>query len=160
MCWKSSNSKELVEKVATEDIETFKVVKKYDECFVPLYFQCVFYSVGVPLSMSPNKLTLLIDSLQLFWKPVGVINQGFHSYSKSCKIRLGNNIIVDDRAPIEIGSNKDWLLDRIIYTDNLHYLDCIIPKGSHYYVNSDGEYVSDAILPTEAKPLDAVLTFG
>ena len=156
MCWKSSNSKELVEQVATEDIETFKVVKKYDECFVPLYFQCVCYAVGVPLSMSSNKLTLLMDS----WKPVGVINQGFHSYSKSCKIRFGTNIIVDDLTQIEIGSNKDWLLDCIVYTDNLHYLECIIPKGSHYYVNSHGEYVSDAILPIEAKPLDVVLTFG
>ena len=155
MCWKSSNSKELVEKVATEDIETFKVVKKCNECFVPLYFPCVCYAVGVPLSMSPNKLTLVMDA----WELVGVINQGFHSYGKNCKIRLGTNTIVD-RPQIEIGSNNDWLLDGMRYTDNLHYLECIIPKGSHYYVNSHGEYVSDAILPIEAKPLDFVLTFG
>ena len=50
------------------------------------------------------------------------ITEGFHSYktiSKACKL-----------------SGLDWM----------HIVRCVIPKSSHYFINSDDEIVSDKII--------------
>ena len=75
------------------------------------------------------------------WK----ILSGFHSYSMNCKIDL-------TRGYIRILRLDDNIVAIDCYEkDATCMLECVIPKDSVYFLNKEGEYVSDHILPLRVK---------
>lgn len=135
MCWVTKEVS-IKSKVAEEDIPVFKIVKKD----LQAYYQEFQYSIGevfktemsVPM-YSPLKL--------------GYINEGFHSYSsKKCDIEaIERYKFTEPYISVFYGKYRlDSYMDACI-------LECVIPKGSIYYLNHKGEYVSNKIKPVKVK---------
>lgn len=126
MCWVGYNPKK---HVALEDISVFKIgIKDKDEKLWSYYYDFT-YKEGM---LYNTKIGVLIS--------IGGWNrsicEGFHSYSNHCEIRINRSVFI-------IYPNTGKYLD--ILTGNLVRLNCIIPKGSEYYLNERGEYVSNQI---------------
>ena len=101
----------------------------------------------------PNEPEYNTNVVVFTWEVNGdlVITQGFHSYSRQdCfyAIEYGISIYSRNRAKEE-KEDGDWcLINRLDYTpyEEIVVLEGIIPKGSCYYKNDNGEMVSDRIV--------------
>lgn len=135
MCWITYDKKYKDFKVAEEDIPVFKVVRK-----IPLssYYTNYLYILNEVHTTEPIKINHSLIYHGEEWK----IQKGFHSYSVECttEISCGQNIQV-------YSSDDDAILLDYYKMSNTCKLECLIPKGSLYYVNEWGEYVSESILP-------------
>ena len=138
MCWTSYNKK-ISAKIAKQDIHTIKFV---DNKFIndKAYVSCYRKYVYIKNKPAPKiKITPLNDVFR-DGLTKQVINEGYHSYSAEIKTE-----IVRD----EEDCNPTYIC---LYSTNGAYMDCfkvkrvrqvtcIIPKGTKYYVNENGEYV-------------------
>ena len=131
MCWVTQGTP--VEKVAEEDIPVFKYV--FGDALESYYFSEHTYVIGRPL-YTP----LGYPSPVLGLRGGQSIGRGFHAYGVECTIKEFSrslNVYPPRNNNYNIGSYNLYKLRRI---------ECTIPKGSHYYVNNDMEYVSDTII--------------
>lgn len=130
MCW-TSNKAEL--KIAEEDIKVFKLcifirsIISYYNGFT--YELNKVYKLGEDIVPSFSTFNLEYE-----------ISEGFHSYANDCQISKR-------RWHYIVTSPTDKALD-CYGKDDLVLVRGYIPKGSHYYLNAYGEYVSDAICLT------------
>ena len=128
MCWKGYSEQK---KVAERDINVYKIGRVQDNRFI-CEFQHFYYEKWIS-----NKELVLRENL---WMGSISINEGYHSY-KSVSIEF--NSLSDTIKFIYRG------YVRYPYRDGLYDLATfIIPKGSIYYENLDGEIVSSNILYT------------
>lgn len=128
MCW---NGRSEQKKVAEKDINVYKIGRVQDNRFI-CEFRNFYYEKWIP-----NKELVLRENL---WAGNISINEGYHSY-KSVSIEF--NSLSDTIKFIYRG------YVRYPYRDGLYDLATfIIPKGSVYYENLDGEIVSSNILYT------------
>lgn len=130
MCWVTHYTP--VEKVAEEDIPVFKYVCGDD--LVSYYFTEHKYVIGETLYTTlgyPSPIPGLRGS-----KSIG---RGFHTYGNECTVKEFDRYlyVYPPCNNYHIGSYHLYKLRRV---------ECTIPKGSHYYVNNDMEYVSDMII--------------
>lgn len=89
-----------------------------------------------------------------------VINKGFHSYREPCHMRLifeGWDSTITIKYP-----TKNVFIDYFKRPSScLGIMSCIIPKGSKYYENEDGEIVSDTIKPIYCyEVINKILNYG
>lgn len=134
MCWTTKFKSCAEMRTAEEDIEVFKIAIDNRERIVS-YFYYKEYNVGKTYKMDFNEKPFFVSASKLF-----NIDSGFHSYSTKCRINL--NVY-----------DNGYILDIIFYGTLLQSyshvglvkLNCIIPKGSHYYENEYGEIVSDSL---------------
>ena len=172
MCWQGKKSDR---RVADKDIEVYKVMLKYGKRYVP-YFRSssMAYEVGkvYNTTMDENVFKKNANSQSVSY----CIFQGFHSYSmeKTCikhkkqryyasysgKLQTENLFIIankglygnsietycEDKVKEEF-ENYKWKKKGVLNT-KLHFVKCIIPKGSAYYQNHDGVIVSESIIVT------------
>ena len=132
MCWITNITPQ--SKLAEEDIPVFKIVRKS----LRAYYQEFQYSIGRVFKTEIN--VPIFNSYEIFF-----INEGFHSYSaKECTAITTEEsykpIIKVYHTFYKLGSYIDACI-----------LECVIPKGSVYYLNGRGEYVSDHILPLKVR---------
>lgn len=133
MCWITNVTPQ--SKLAEEDIPVFKIVRKH----LQAYYQEFRYSIG---EVFKTEMSVPIFSpCKVFY-----IDEGFHSYSnQKCKTVIREGMA----GPIIIVFHHEaYRLDS--YMD-AYILECIIPKGSIYYLNHKGEYVSNKIKPVKVK---------
>ena len=128
MCWNGHSEQK---KVAEKDINVYKIGRVQDNRFI-CEFRHFYYEKWIP-----NKELVLRENL---WMGSISINEGYHSY-KSVSIEF--NSLSDTIKFIYRG------YVRHPYRDGLYDLATfIIPKGSVYYENLNGEIVSSNILYT------------
>lgn len=77
-----------------------------------------------------------------------VIEEGYHSYSKKCKIYYGK--YNSDKISIY---NKEEIKIENYFSEGIYFIyeiigKFIIPKGSEYYENENGEIVSSQLVWT------------
>ncbi len=135
MCWKCSRAGL---KVAEKDIPVFKILFKWTDDFLEAYYNEFYYCTGIEYSGE-------LDVAREFPGHYYIVDRGFHSYSPKCVITATRDTIL-----------ITWGMETLDYFDrncNLVRADCIIPKGSKYYVNDRGEYVSDHIKVIETSCL-------
>lgn len=139
MCWMSSEKP--VRKKADEDIKAFKVVRKLPEIhgkfvYSPyyLYGKGVVYEEGKKAKRIRIRIERFLDRY--------AINQGYHSYQENHLWAINGNYIIIKN----VSENKNFYTKETI-------MKCIIPKGTYYYVNKHGEYVSESIIPTSFEEL-------
>jgi hypothetical protein len=139
----------LVEKVekqiAQEDIKTVKVLRDTGGEF-HAYFQRFKYEFG-----KLYKTKLHVENLGYVR-----IDKGFHSYNdttvphvKTDGGYIGTCTKIDPKTCIQVTNSIGQLL--ACYTSalpayNVVLVECTIPKGSEYWVNDDGEVVSNMII--------------
>lgn len=136
MCWQARVIKDRYRQNAQEDIHVVKIVKRVGDKFFSPY-RNFEYHIG------EISAAYIVKTEYNFGM---VIEEGLHSYEGDSKI-----VYNDNRQPIITTSNKSflgcWTLNKMVI------LDCIIPKGADYYVNSDGEYVSNRLIPTGTREI-------
>lgn len=156
MCWKTKSIKHAMPKTAEFDIPVFKVV---DRSRKPFYFTnkgiwtdrektpTYTYEAGFTYRPKPGSFD--------YWTCLRYeIGEGIHSYSAGCQVKIDEEPIGTNAGRIlkiyaqTDGSNQFpvWL-DSYLCIDVLR-MDCVIPKGSTYYLNEWSEYVSDRIRVT------------
>ena len=151
MCWRISFNKnpDDYRKIADKDITVYKIGYMTAECNFsgPLYKNFIYkpnvLNVGVKLSVE-DKQILSFDKIHYEYQ----INEGYHSYSDECYIKEGyikGSIIIipSGRFLYHLGYYRNAL-----YYRNTFIGKFIIPKGTEYYTNEDGEIVSSNIIWT------------
>lgn len=132
MCWISNQLP--IKNVALEDIPVFKVMILLGNSRLISKYYSFEYRIGETYSMNNDEI--ILHRLKYGY----IIEEGFHSYSSDSKIEVHPDMM-------EILNARDMCVDRMsIYSECTYVkVECIIPKGSEYYVNKDGEYVSNNI---------------
>ena len=142
MCWKSEF--EAVKETAEVDIEVYKILEREEDdesVFYAPYYKTV-YRLGRVLATNIGKP---YKHHVTFTKFLFRINEGLHSYSKDCITLYNGHIYINapkSHIPLDWWNGKDCYKSYVI-------VKCAIPKGSKYYYNSDGLYVSNKLLPIE-----------
>lgn len=147
MCWTTKlNTQKLI---ADRNIDIFKVCSIRQFKIVSVYWGREYklntaYVLPIELEVEVETMKEVNGKIR---STSYSIHQAFHSYSPDCKIILN---------PVSIAIWYDTT-----FLDS-YGIDCVkvlgfIPKGSTYYINEWGEYVSNAICLTEIKKLQYVL---
>ena len=144
MCWIGIEDFETKMKVAKDNIPVTKVVIiNHDQ--IKSYYEGFEYSIGKTYK---TELDLPSEnSMACYGKRSWSINEGFHSYNSSCPLEKD---YVDGTVVAVVNSSRHLHIAGYVpekASDILGIMSCIIPKGSKYYENEDGEVVSDAIKP-------------
>lgn len=137
MCWTGKRFFERMPRIALRDIEVYKVLTKEGKSPYQDY-QYEFNQETKQISLKSNKcISGTID-----------IYEGYHSYSKKCRFVISfyyNYITV---FPPKKKENLNIFISGLSYSNKVIY-KAIIPKGTIYYQNRDGEYVSEKIIVTD-----------
>jgi hypothetical protein len=139
MCWNGDN-RPIVSK---KDIPVFKIgLQKKSSKKIYSYFQFMEYELGMTYKSNIN----IIDYDRWFRPDFISILEGLHSYSMDVDVVKYGGLYI--KTVIKRNGN-DKLLERYsinkIDEYNLVIMDCIVPKGATYYINEDGEVVSNLI---------------
>jgi hypothetical protein len=142
MCWVTQNKENARLRRAIEDIPVYKVVRKSLLSYYKNY-SYILNEVRIAELDNPSHTKYLSGAED--WK----IRSGFHSYSMNCKVNL-----VKGQTSLYVRILK--LNDNLVAVDcyernDTCMLECIIPKDSVYFLNEEGEYVSDHILPLKVR---------
>lgn len=139
MCW--CNNKIDV-RYASEDIPVWKLVL-YENGIIKAYYHNQFVYV--------LNTIFKCDLVSYKCESNCYVTEGFHSYSNEVefqKLEFLFTIISSLRESTIVD-----ILDSGIICEDYRIMKCIIPKGSKYVVNNEGEYVSDCIKPIAIKEL-------
>ena len=156
MCWRSHNNNV---QYAASDIEVFKVVR-VDETtgsIIPYYMAPYYISINCVLiygkktddgvfaccekPVYENKIAFYIKFNTC--NDLYECNMAFHSYD--IKMLKDSTVIDHDTLTTFTVYYKTNERDYYYLKDNILIMRCIIPKGTRYAVNENGEYISDKI---------------
>lgn len=150
MCWIASKyyPDTLIEKSADEDIVVYKVMRRKENSRLLSYFKGFEYV--------PEELYSIQKDLVIYDEgdDKRTISEGLHSYSGKCVVEIW---LRDEMINIH---GIDWMHRDTNLNMPYHKYDgngdndivivkCVIPVGSKYYRNEDGEIVSDWLSPTK-----------
>lgn len=158
MCWTGYFGDK---KIATADKKVFKVVKAYIDVegnvanLSSYYKKCFKWELGerTTTTVRPHA-HFAWDRTKLNWSrdtPIE-IEYGIHSYDSQMTYihRTPDNCIVVKTKNIFAENSEDVDYYPIV-PSSLGYrvakMECIIPKGTTYYENSNGEIVSEVLIP-------------
>lgn len=132
MCWTTSITPQ--SKLAEEDIPVFKIVGRR----LQAYYRVFQYSIG---EVFQTEISVpMYSPCKVFY-----IDKGFHSYSnQECKTAITEILSEPIITVFHVFHSGLYRLDSYI---DACILECVIPKGSIYYLNHKGEYVSNKIKP-------------
>lgn len=130
MCWVTVNREDVIPHTAETDMPVYKVLRRNGKTprmgfDVPIY--------GEPLP----KVEIKFDEYNM-------ISEGYHSYATGVELcDTFNSLDIKLICPEEICLNKSY-----------YYHNCVvhkgyIPKGAKYYMNSNGEIVSETLVITK-----------
>lgn len=148
MCWQTYKKEEMQPKVSENDVNVSKVVGIDKDGTLTSYWWDFTWELGKEYHSAMN-----IESLDVSYL---AINTGFHSFNPQ-----KTTFMVDSDTEREISFLYVYCNDNLkmhTWTFGIEYrykfekvavMDCIIPKGSMYYENKDGEIVSDSLIPKE-----------
>lgn len=153
MCWTTSR-KEPIKRIALLNIPVFKILKQYKKSLIHSDCQSnkeSLLSLCYNFKYEEGETYSLDKELECVKDGIVSIFEGFHSYSNYCKVLIGNVPGYDSneaRKVAMVTSEGNNILSTIsMYSGDVKWvkMNCIIPKGSEYYLNEYGEYVSDKI---------------
>ena len=144
MCWTATTGKEYEEYIANNNIPVMKLVNIAPFNTIYSYFRDFEYELNHIYRVDNFGLDIEVIANVIY------IKRGFHSYStkikieKATKVRNGFEGIIVRHESIIVDTLPANCYVHTLKT-NLAIADCIIPKGAHYFLNNNGEYVSDKI---------------
>lgn len=147
MCWTTYNKELIVPKIAEDNIVCNKLVRIDSNNIIKSDYYNFIYSLNTTYRLNQN---LIVDrNFDIKGKLFYEIREGFHSYSTNVTYRVNERKFFYEKIRTYY-ENK--LLDTYFvseYMNDVHrqisMASCIIPKGSTYFLNEVGEYVSDSI---------------
>lgn len=143
MCWMSVSVP--VEKIAEDDIPIFKICltnKRGDCCS---YYKYFVYELNKEYRNTDGTCLVIYYNATL---GAFKIEEGYHSYNPQCRIKKtisGCRLLsLTMRGTLDVFSEKEQIVIVRGY----------IPKGTRYYENTRGEYVSEAIVLTHYEKIN------
>lgn len=139
MCW-IGNSNQLM--IASKNIPVFKILNKIPGTNIT--FSSVYQQSLYVLGKKYTSRIIIEDNMNAHYGDDSYLcNEAIHSYSPKVTIKASSILIT-------LTGNYDGFLDYFPYHNisNLVKIEGIIPKGSLYQVNMDGEYISNQIILT------------
>jgi hypothetical protein len=146
MCWLSKSKP--IERMADKDIVVYKIVSKGDRNGNVLNY---FYNGGYITYYKGNESEKI--NISPIYVEYGIsdnyyiIEEGYHSYSLDCRMHLIMESLLKFKEFDVFSNSEDSKLILMAYyireSDRIGKF--VIPKGSKYYLNDKGEYVSDNI---------------
>ena len=133
MCWTISqlSKPEKYHHVAKEDIIVYKYGQVSDKAFYPRFF----YEFSYKPNIANDAISLTVVR--------GMINEGYHSYHADCFYQC-------KERHLSIFNFNDYPFCFADYCDDSNFIvnvgEFIIPKGTDYYKNENGEIVSSNIM--------------
>lgn len=138
MCW--ITFKPLKAKVAKRNIKVLKVLYIHPSeptVLVPYFYSGVYkYSINGKNPVIP--ITVIEHSNYCAYIEHCSIHEGYHSYAVNCPVR--------DVTSTEMFVKDHYFCDDECTGRQVHLVECIIPKGTTYYLNEFMEYVSENIV--------------
>lgn len=139
MCWVGKGPV----KIAEKDIVVYKLgyVLENSELFNSLYHGYNYHPKGLnrTVTLAPIVGSITLPHLSQF--DVGIIYSGYHSYRSISLSFMG---LGSSSRIIFLGN----IIDRISLYNDYYVATFIIPKGTEYYENNQGEIVSSNIVYT------------
>lgn len=140
MCWTTKIMENTTPITADEDIKVVKIleVNSLGEMYSPYMYMAYHYDVAFPVEkLIPYHQTHCNISS---W----YINEGYHSFA-DCRIQLKE---MDLSGYYQYSNNNDGsvMYDWLEGNERIIPFECIIPKGTQYYLNEDNEIVSETII--------------
>lgn len=137
MCWTAIEEKDRICRVAEDDIRIFKIVDKIGDSMVYTpYYWTLRETYGLDWEYYTKMGERILNNGGV------IVDRGFHSYSrKKCCVMEGMSCYnVFRKSGCEL-----W--DSFVFSTEgkTCVLWGIVPKGSRYYENADGEIVSERI---------------
>lgn len=137
MCWTAIEEKDRICRVAEDDIRIFKIVDKIGDSMVYTpYYWTLRETYGLDWEYYTKMGERILNNGGV------IVDRGFHSYSrKKCFVMEGMSCYnVFRKSGCEL-----W--DSFVFSTEgkTCVLWGIVPKGSRYYENADGEIVSERI---------------
>lgn len=151
MCWTICQKKAPRVRIAKDDIKVYKIlmVQKCDNdlCkYVAPYYEKFCYEIGKVYSA--DKIEVIYNEDEGF--PCYFIEYGFHSYSPDCNVDIfhsffygvyNKTIRIYPRKSVKEG--LDYWRDSL--AKEFGIFEATIPAGSRYYINPNGEMVSNCL---------------
>ena len=139
MCW--SSGRKFVNdcrRVANDDLHVIKIMRSSDKsgkyssyfedftCEDGETYEAKYFPTGYEWDDDNNYVCIFT---------------GFHSYSVNCKFirKTTPEDILAVYSPENYKKLENYKMNDIVF------VDCVIPKGTRYYVNLEGEYISPKI---------------
>ncbi len=150
MCWESKSKNRPTMRTARKDIKVIKFLERTQESDVflpPYYTDVATYKLG---KVEESILDEPIDWRRTLINGRYNIERGLHSYSANVRV-CAYNAHFNEREIVVYQPRSSSLrnfhscLDYWFASDKLCLTLAVIPKGSHYYLNGKGEYVSDKL---------------
>lgn len=145
MCWISRKEPKI--KIAGEDIHVLKACFVIDCPKSEIYsvYEKYPYTLGIETAPIPFDWDITFAFVSNEYE----IYRGYHSYNpQKVSIRWSA-----DKRLLEI-KNDEGVLDHFIFNETLKIIECVIPRGSKYCENEQGEIVSERIKPIKIKEIE------
>lgn len=149
MCWATYNKELIVPKIAEDNIVCNKLVRIDSNNIIKSDYFNFVYSLNT--IYRHNQDLRVNENSDIRGKLFYEIHEGFYSYSTNIAYETYTRKNGYGRIKVYYYKDNSFhnLLDSYLLTSmNSHQLcmaSCIIPKGSTYFLNELGEYVSDSI---------------
>lgn len=128
MCWKTRKTP--IKQIAESDLKVYKILK-YVENYIISPIRGFIWELNKTYKTELDNPNYYIDERR------NVINCGFHSLLDSPKLHR-----------TMFFASRIWYIkssDIMLYSPNEYVFEAIIPKGSEYYENENGEIVSNQL---------------
>lgn len=142
MCWIAYNRIDARPSIAKTDIVVYKIVRIKENKLCPYFYY--FDTIYIINKINPLINIELEESLEHY----ACINKGYHSYFTIPKI-YKYKFSDDDVIFVNYNTKYKFLRDTYELNDPLCLVECVIPKGTKYYVNHLGECVSEQLIITK-----------
>lgn len=139
MCWTTSIRPQI--KIATENIPVYKIVDKKGGFWFWSTFSSYYYGFIYKLH---KRYSEKIGGIRDLRTGVYAIDKGIHSYHNTL-----TSISTSKYGDRWIRSFNGEILDNYCRFGNVVRVQGYIPKGSKYYLNENGECISEQIVLTK-----------
>lgn len=134
MCWTSKN---LIQHISDGNVKVFKICVLFGGAIRGYYYRKFEYELNKEYQTEINissKIYSLTDETHIG-------NEGFHSYSeKEC-------FVDTNREGFEVYNKKNNFFITVYHSGiKIIVVEGYLPKGTTYYINHDGEIISDRII--------------
>lgn len=138
MCWIGTKETAVMGETAAEDITVYKVMMRNEDGLCS-YVQRYRYEAGREYALG-RRLHAVERGCGDF-----LIDVGFHSYGSECGVSVRSNICTICYAKRQCY----YSLQCYSIVNLIAIVECVIPEGSVYFKNAEGEFVSNRIRITD-----------
>ena len=140
MCWETKTILKTIKHKAHKDIQAKKVLRiGHNGDLSSPFFKTMAWVPETQYTISEGLNLINVFPKNVFNR-AWCINEGFHCYS------MNNKVGLSEIGSIVVKKGSNYVTSMFNHFSDLKVFEVIIPQGSTYYENADGEIVSDNMI--------------